>query len=179
MKEMDSEQRFLTLGMGGKARILIVVWTLRGAHVRLIARLCLNLMQWSQEQKLEVYARAVRGLITLEPDPEKQLKYIDFIDIYTALDDNEMEQYQEQYPQESDAMATLSERLRAEGMHLGMQQGMQQGEAIALKKLIRLKFGDLPGWAETQIASANTVQLETWLEAILNTGSLEALFGKH
>ena len=42
----------------------------------LIARLCLNLMKWKEEQQLEVYARAVQGLSTLEPDPEKQLKYI-------------------------------------------------------------------------------------------------------
>ena len=31
------EQRFISLGMGGKGRILIVVWTLRGDCVRLIS----------------------------------------------------------------------------------------------------------------------------------------------
>ncbi|MDS4022331.1 MAG: BrnT family toxin [Candidatus Competibacter sp.] len=31
------EQRFVTLGMGAKGRILIVVWTLRGDSVRLIS----------------------------------------------------------------------------------------------------------------------------------------------
>ncbi len=31
------EQRFVTMGMGGKGRILIVVWTLRGEAVRLIS----------------------------------------------------------------------------------------------------------------------------------------------
>lgn len=61
-------------------------------------------------------ARAVQGLLSLESDPEKQLKYIDFIDIYSALDDNEMNEYTERYPQESKTMASLSERLRAEGM---------------------------------------------------------------
>ncbi|MHB1360122.1 MAG: BrnT family toxin [Rhodocyclaceae bacterium] len=30
-------QRFATLGMGGKGRILIVVWTLRGQNPRLIS----------------------------------------------------------------------------------------------------------------------------------------------
>jgi uncharacterized protein len=33
----DSEQRFITLGMGAKGRILIVVWTLREETVRLIS----------------------------------------------------------------------------------------------------------------------------------------------
>lgn len=118
----------------------------------LIARLCLSLMSWTENQKLEVYAQAVRGLSTLEADPEKQLKYLDFIDIYTALDDNEMQQYEQQYPQESKTMATLSERLRAEGMEKGIQQGMQQGmhqgvESM-LRKQILMKFGALPEWAD-------------------------------
>jgi len=35
--DSDEEQRFVTLGMGGKERILVVVWTLRGDCVRLIS----------------------------------------------------------------------------------------------------------------------------------------------
>lgn len=35
--DLAGEQRFVTLGMGGKGRILIVVWTLRGESVRLIS----------------------------------------------------------------------------------------------------------------------------------------------
>ena len=75
------------------------------------------MVEWPDGQRealLFVLARAVCGLSTLEPDPEKQLKYIDFIDIYSALDDNEMEQYKAQYPQEDKTMASLTERLRAE-----------------------------------------------------------------
>lgn len=48
-------------------------------------------MHWRKDQKLEVYARSVQGLVALEPDPERQIKYIDFIDIYSALDNNKME----------------------------------------------------------------------------------------
>jgi len=110
-----------------------------------------------------------------------------------------MEQYKAQYPQESSTMATLSERLRAEGMQKGMQQGMQQGvkqgmrqgveqgmqqgmqqgEAAALKKLISLKFGELPHWAEEQIHSAGLPELEIWLEAILTSDTLESLLNRH
>lgn len=35
--DINGEQRFVTLGMGAKGRILIVVWTLRGESVRLIS----------------------------------------------------------------------------------------------------------------------------------------------
>jgi len=85
----------------------------------LVARLNLPNMRCSKEQKLEVYARAIRGLIELEPDKERQLKYVDFIDIYTALDDNEMKAYEKQYPQETKTMAGLRERLLAEGEQRG------------------------------------------------------------
>ena len=44
-------------------------------------------------RKVEVYTQAVRGLTTLEADPEKQLKYLDFIDIHTTLDDNDRAGY--------------------------------------------------------------------------------------
>ena len=40
-------------------------------------------MRYPSEQRVEVYAQAVRGLSVLEPQPEKQLKYLDFIDIGT------------------------------------------------------------------------------------------------
>lgn len=40
----------------------------------LVARLNLPNMRWPQEQKVDIYASAVSGLLTLEPDPEKQLK---------------------------------------------------------------------------------------------------------
>ena len=35
--DVTGEQRFVTLGMGGKGRVLIVVWTSRGETVRLIS----------------------------------------------------------------------------------------------------------------------------------------------
>jgi uncharacterized DUF497 family protein len=35
--DIINEQRFVTLGMGAKHRILIVVWTLRGENIRLIS----------------------------------------------------------------------------------------------------------------------------------------------
>ncbi|MFC4260087.1 hypothetical protein ACFOZ5_13770 [Marinobacter lacisalsi] len=144
----------------------------------LIARLCLSLMHWHENQKLEVYARATRGLSTLEPDPEKQLKYLDFIDIYTALDDNEMELYQQQYPQESNTMASLSDRLRAEGVEEGMQKGMHEGVEGTLRKQIQLKFGPIPAWADERLKAATDEQLDRWVINILAAESLEALLGE-
>lgn len=135
----------------------------------LVARLLLSVMHWREDQKLEVYARSVRGLTTLEPDPEKQLKYIDFIDIYSALDDNDMKQYKARYPQENQAMATLSERLRAEGM----AEGMEQGERAFLARQIVRRFGPLTAETRARLEKADQQQLEIWADRILDAESLE------
>lgn len=43
--DSQGEARFITLGMGGKGRILIVVWTLRGDNPRLISAWKANQLQ--------------------------------------------------------------------------------------------------------------------------------------
>ena len=145
----------------------------------LVARLCLSVMRWRDDQKLEVYARAVRGLATLEPDPEKQLKYIDFIDIYSALDDNEMEQYKARYPQENQVMSTLSERLRAEGMVKGVAEGMERGERAVLARQIERRFGPLTAETRARLEKADQQQLEIWADRILDAESLEQVLQDH
>ena len=44
-KESADEQRFVTLGMGSKARILLTVWTLRGERIRIISAWKANTIQ--------------------------------------------------------------------------------------------------------------------------------------
>ncbi len=36
-RDAEGEQRFITLGMGAKSRILVVIWTLRDERIRLIS----------------------------------------------------------------------------------------------------------------------------------------------
>ena len=43
--DTQDEARFVTLGMGGKGRILVVVWTQRGENLRLISAWKANLSQ--------------------------------------------------------------------------------------------------------------------------------------
>lgn len=71
------------------------------------------------------------------------------------------------------------EKGRLVGHQEGRKEGRQEGEAIALRKLIKMKFGDVPEWAEIQIANANLIELDQWIEGILTADSLEKLFGKH
>ncbi|WP_251048181.1 hypothetical protein [Halomonas sp. ISL-56] len=138
----------------------------------IVARLNLPNMHWADKDKIDVYANAIQGLFALEPDLEKQLKYIDFVDIYSELDEDERQAYQRRYPQEESKMAGLAERLRNEGMQQGMQQGLHEGIEGALRLQLKLKFGELPGWAEAKLRQASDEQLTHWLTRILNADSL-------
>ena len=154
----------------------------------LVARLNLPNMRWSRDRKIEIYAQAVRGLLNLEPDIEKRLKYMDFVDIYSGLDDNERRLYEARYPQESEKMAGLTERLLTEGRQQGMQQGLQQGlqqgmqkglqqgERQALARQLARRFGRLDAATERRLEAAGTAELERWLENILDARTLDEVF---
>ena len=105
----------------------------------------------------------------LEPALERQLKYLDFIDIYAGLDDIESEQYGHQYPEEAEKMSTFAERFRQQGM----QKGVQQREALVLIRQLKIKFVELPEKRRLQIESADTQTLLEWSERALTAKILE------
>ncbi len=150
----------------------------------LVARLNLPNMKYAPAQRVEVYAQAVRGLARLEPDPEKQLKYLDFIDIYAGLDDNERQRYQSEYTDEANLMSTFAERFRTEGRSLGIEQGMRQGvqqgrqsgEAAVLLRLLERKFSAVPEPVRQRIANADEQRLLDWSERVLTATTLEEVF---
>lgn len=43
--DVEGEQRFVSLGMGGKGRILLTVWTLRSERIRIISAWKVNQLQ--------------------------------------------------------------------------------------------------------------------------------------
>ncbi|QFY90644.1 DUF4351 domain-containing protein [Magnetovirga frankeli] len=151
----------------------------------IVARLTLPCMDFAPEDKLAIYAAATRGLMELEPNPERRLKYADFIDIYTALDDNELKRYQQDYAEENKAMTALSVRFTEKGIQQGMQlgrqegrqEGRQQGEAELLLRQISRKFGpQVAQQHEAQIRQAALDSLEHWADAILSAESPDELF---
>jgi len=135
----------------------------------LVARLNLPNMAYAGDAKLEVYARAVQGLRLLEPDPERQAKYEDFVDIYTGLDDNERAAFAVRYPEETEAMTTFSERFREQGL----QQGLQQGEAAVLIRLLERRFGELTDAQRQRIETADVETLLQWSERVLTAASVD------
>jgi cob(I)alamin adenosyltransferase len=135
----------------------------------LTARLNLPNMHYAPAQWIDVYAHAMRGLFELEPDPEKQIKYIDFIDIYTALAPDELERYCEQYSEDVKKMSSFAER----HLEKGRQEGMQQGEARVLLRQMERKFGAVSVEIRQRINQADEERLLEWLERILTANSPE------
>jgi len=109
------------------------------------------------------------------------LKYIDFIDIYADLDDNERARYQREYPQEAASMGTFSERYLQQGLEQGLAQGehigVRKGEARVLLNLLRLKFGTVSEAVGARIDQADADTLLRWSGRVLSAGSIEDVIG--
>ncbi len=61
----------------------------------------------------------------------------------------------------------------------GLQEGRQQGESRLLRRLLQRRFGaNLPDWVDERLDHADTDQLETWGEELLDAPTLEAVFGE-
>ena len=158
----------------------------------LVARVNLPNMQSSEHRKVEVYAEAVRGLLELEQDSDKRAKYIEFIDIYAGLTENEYRRYQRQYREDSSTMAGVISRAREEGMQRGMEQGMEQGmqqgmeqgmqqgrvegERVVLERLLKRRFGLLSPAVAARLEQASIADLETWADNLLDAPTLDDVF---
>ena len=138
----------------------------------LVARVNLPNMQSSEHRRVEVYAEAIRGLLELERDSDKRAKYIEFIDIYAGLTDNEYRRYQRQYREDSSTMAGVISRAREEGM----EQGRVEGERVVLERQLKRRFGLLSPEVAARLEQASVADLETWAENVLDAPTLDAVF---
>ena len=149
-----------------------------------VARVNLPNMRSPAERRVEVYAQAVRGLLTLEPDVDKRAKYLEFIDIYAALTDNEFRRYRRQYPEDNTTMAGFFQRARDEGRDEGRVEGRDEGrvegrvdgERAVLTRLLRRRFGPLSPAVADRLHGASTADLEAWADNVLDAPTLNEVF---
>ena len=162
----------------------------------LVARVNLPNMRGGDASRVEVYGQAVRGLLELEPDGGRRAKYLDFIDIYANLTDNERERYMGQYPEENRVMAGIVQTAREEGIRRGLEQGIEQGiergiergieqglrrgrvdgERAVLERLLRRRFGPLSPEVAARLGEAAESDIETWAEKTLDADTLDDVF---
>lgn len=111
----------------------------------IVALLNLPNMHYTPDQRVDVYADAIRGFRKQESDPNKLLKYLDFIDMYAALDEEERKVYIFKYPEEAQIMTTFAERFRNEGRGEGRQD--------MLLDALDIKFHTVPQEIRDKVAT--------------------------
>jgi hypothetical protein len=66
--------------------------------------------------------------------------------------------------------------IRLESQAEGHEKGWKGGEAALLIKMLELKYGPLPSWAQDKIAQADANAIEQWAAKLLSAQTLEAVF---
>nr|VFJ54745.1 MAG: conserved hypothetical protein (putative transposase or invertase) [Candidatus Kentron sp. FW] len=136
------------------------------ASDNIVARINLPNMRHEPDQRVEIYLRAQEGLAELEPDPNKRIKYMDFIAQYARLSEAEQARYEKYIQQSSykeDIMGPVQQAIEKslqQGIQQGMQQGMQQGEhkkaveiarALLSKRMNISDISEISGLSEEEI----------------------------
>ena len=102
----------------------------------IIARVNLPNMYYPKQERLEIYLAAQLGLLQMESNPSKQRKYVDFIDYYADLSEQEIIEFRTHYLNKEGEIMGLAQILRHEG---------RQEECISwVARLLRRKFGIQP-----------------------------------
>jgi hypothetical protein len=146
----------------------------------IVARINLPNMAWrGVDEKIEAYAAAIRGLLALEPDFERRAKYVQFVDIYGGLDDNERRLFEQRYPQEGEQMVGFAERFREEGRRemAGFaerfrEEGRQEGAARSLLLILENRFGTVDDATRRRLEALPPESLEMLIPRALRAESV-------
>ncbi|MCP4753385.1 MAG: hypothetical protein GY866_21050, partial [Proteobacteria bacterium] len=92
----------------------------------IVARLNLPNMAYDPSRKVEVYASAQDGLLELEQDINNRLKYLEFIDYYAKLSEEELTRYKEEYLPKSSRKEDIM-GLRQMFLEEGKREGKREG----------------------------------------------------
>ena len=153
-----------------------------------VAALMMPLMHHAREHRVQVYGEALRRFLRLERKPGRRRKYIDFIDIYADLDEDEQREYAERYAEEGTEMAGMRERFTREGEERGFEKGIQQGlvqgvekgvlqgQQLLLARMLAERFGPLDAATESRLAAASPDELMHWSLRLLAAQSLDEVF---
>lgn len=142
----------------------------------IVARLNLPNMRYGKQDRIDIYTAAQNGLREFEANFDKQQKYIDFIDYYADLSDQEIIEYKtSQLEKESNNMGLL-EVLKREYFKEGREEGLIEGEKKSLLRLLTKRFQTIPDWALERITLATDVQIEYWFDNALDANSIETVF---
>ncbi|MDO4233198.1 MAG: DUF4351 domain-containing protein, partial [Lautropia sp.] len=153
----------------------------------IVARLNLVAMQHSRTERPIVYGQALKGLLTLEPSTDRQRKYLDFIDMYLPLEDNEREEFERNYQTESRNMGGIVSRAIEQGMQAGRMEGLQEGlqtgrfegQTEMLTRQLQRRFGPLSSEIKARLQAGTSEDLTRWADNFVDAKRIEDVFQTH
>ncbi len=141
----------------------------------IVARVNLPNMAYDQNKRLDVYARAQEGLVELEKDFNKRVKYTDFIDCYAKLSEDEFIRYNEEYLPKSLQKEEIM-GFRQMFVEKAAKEAAKEAKQEVFELLLTDRFGSVPVWIEDRLKKADHKDIERWTRRILNAGSIEDVF---
>ena len=142
----------------------------------IVARLNLPNMHYRSSDKLAMYASAIRGLQSLEKSQDKQLKYLEFVDIYSKPSQNERKQFEQNYQKEVGTMSGFNAAVMEQVREAAILQGLGLGQRNTLKRLAQRRFGVLSDSVINKIEQASDEQVQQWLDNFVDAQSIEQVF---
>jgi flagellar biosynthesis/type III secretory pathway protein FliH len=79
------------------------------------------------------------------------------------------------YPETKARYAEWKAKVLDEGRKEGIEKGRKEGERALVRKLLTLRFGELPADAEQRLEQASLAELERWAERVLTARNLAAV----
>ncbi|HMF76711.1 MAG TPA: DUF4351 domain-containing protein [Bryobacteraceae bacterium] len=131
--------------------------------------------------RLEDRARAIRQILTriasLE-EPARRAAFAQFLII------SGMRRLAHAIQEEAQKMPILNDILEHEvigpailqGRKEGMQEGRQEGRKELLRRILEKRFGQIPGWVETRLATLSAAELDELAERVLDASRWGELF---
>jgi hypothetical protein len=133
-----------------------------------VVKILLPKMKYEKHERIEVIRQAYKGLFQLV---NRGLfdKYIDFIDVYSEISDQEQKQLYESIIQHKET-AMLAQYIRDKGRQEGMQKGRQEGMQTTVIALVR--NAGKKGLSEEMIAQIIDLDVDL-VKQILNNEPVE------
>jgi hypothetical protein len=161
-------------------------------HPNPVVKILLPKMDYEPEERTEVIRQAYRGLFELTA-PMMFDKYVDFIDVYAEVREDEREAILREMTEQEDT-AMLAQYIRDKGFQEGKLEGWKEGELkgwkegelegelkggrVFLERLLTRRFGPLPDWGRDQLAGATLDQLDRWAERALEADSIQSVLAE-
>jgi hypothetical protein len=141
-------------------------------------------MNYAPEERLEVIRQAYRGLFELTA-PMMFDKYVDFIDVYAGIREEEREAIFREITEQEDTVM-LAQYIKDKGFQEGELKGWKDGELkgelkggrVLLERLLTRRFGPLPDWGRNQLVGATLDQLNRWADRTLEADSIQAVLAE-